>query len=48
MVERLKKVGNHSPEINVQKIDHVHALVSISPKISVSKDIGIIKADTRC
>ena len=50
MLERLKEVKDHYPEIEVLEIehdkDHVHMLVSIPPKMSVGKVVGIIKANT--
>jgi len=50
MVERMKELRDHYPEIDVLEIahdvDHVHMLVSIPPKMSVGKVIGIIKANT--
>lgn len=50
MLERLKEVRNRYPEIDILEInhdqDHVHMLVSIPPKMSVGKVVGIIKANT--
>ena len=50
MVERLKAIRDHYPEIEILEIghdlDHVHMLVSIPPKMSVGKVIGIIKANS--
>ena len=50
MLERMKELGNHYPEIEILEInhdeDHVHMLVSIPPKMSVGKVIGIIKANS--
>ena len=50
MLERLKEVKEHYPEIEILEIehdkDHVHMLISIPPKISVGRVVGIIKANT--
>jgi len=50
MLERLKELKDHYPEIEIIEIghdsDHVHMLVSIPPKMSVAKVVGIIKANT--
>ncbi len=50
MLERLKEVGFHYPEIDIMEVnhdeDHVHMLVSIPPKFSVGKVVGIIKSNT--
>jgi putative transposase len=50
MLERLKEVKEHYPEIEVLEIehdnDHVHMLISIPPKMSVGKVVGILKANT--
>ena len=50
MVERLKEIRDHYPELEILEIghdlDHVHMLVSIPPKMSVGKVIGIIKANS--
>mgnify|MGYP006301965605 CR=1 FL=1 len=50
MLEKIKEMVDHYPEIEVLEInhdeDHVHMLVSIPPKFSVSKVVGIIKANT--
>src|ERR1700723_7173 len=50
MLERLKEVGEHYPEIDILEInhdqDHIHMLVSIPPKMSVSKVVGILKVNT--
>ena len=50
MLERAKELRDHYPEIEIMQIghdlDHVHMLVSIPPKMSVGKVIGIIKANT--
>ena len=46
----LKRMKDYYPEIEVLKInhdvDHIHILVSIPPKYSVGKVVGIIKANT--
>lgn len=50
MLERLKELTEHYPEIDILEInhdqDHIHMLVSIPPKFSVSKVVGIIKANS--
>ena len=50
MLERLKEVKEHYPEIEILEIehdnDHVHMLISIPPKMSVGKIVGILKANT--
>jgi putative transposase len=50
MLEKMKVLTEHYPEIEVLEInhdeDHVHMLVSIPPKMSVGKVVGIIKANT--
>ena len=50
MQERMKEVTEHYPELEVIEIghdhDHVHMLISIPPKMSVGKAVGIIKANT--
>ena len=50
VLERLKAVKEHYPEIEILKIehnkDHVHMLVSIPPKMSVGRVVGILKANT--
>jgi putative transposase len=50
MLERMKEVSNHYPELEVLEIDHdhdhIHMLISIPPKMSVGKVVGIIKANT--
>ena len=47
---KLKEIRKHYPEIEFEAVnhdkDHVHFLVSIPPKFSVSKVVGIIKANT--
>jgi putative transposase len=49
-VELLKKISRYYPEISFAKVngeaDHVHFLVSIPPKISVSQAVNIIKSNT--
>lgn len=50
MLERMKEVSNHYPELEVLEIDHdhdhIHMLISIPPKMSVGEVVGIIKANT--
>ena len=50
MLERMKDIRDHYPEIDVLEIghegDHVHMLISIPPKMSVGRVVGIIKANT--
>ncbi len=50
MLGRMKEVSNHYPELEVLEIehdhDHIHMLISIPPKMSVGKVVGIIKANT--
>ncbi len=50
MLEKMKALTDHYPEIEVLEIkhdeDHIHMLVSIPPKMSVGKVVGIIKANT--
>jgi putative transposase len=50
MVERLKELSDHYPEIEILEInhdkDHLHMLASIPPKMAVGKVVGIIKANT--
>ena len=50
MLERLKELSDHYPEIEILEInhdkDHIHMLASIPPKMSVGKVVGIIKANT--
>jgi len=45
-----KQITRYHPEIEIIEIntdvDHMHILVSISPKMNVSKVIGLIKANT--
>src|SRR3989339_796884 len=46
----IKRVTDYYPDINILEIntdqDHIHLLISIPPKMSVGKAIGIIKANT--
>ena len=46
----LKKIGEHYPEVKIQEVntdaDHAHLLVSIPPKISVSRVVNIIKSNS--
>jgi len=50
MLERLKQLREHYPEIDILKInhdvDHIHVLVVIPPKMSVSNVVRIIKSNT--
>jgi putative transposase len=46
----LKRIADYYPEISITEInsdfDHIHLLVSIPPKIAVSKAVMLIKANT--
>lgn len=48
--DRLKQIKDYYPEIDILKInhdvDHIHILVVIPPKFSVSKVVRIIKSNT--
>ena len=48
--EILKRIGEYYPEVRITEVntdrDHAHLLVSIPPKISVSKMVGVIKSNT--
>ena len=48
--ECLKRLVEHVPEVEILKMnhdeDHIHMLVSIPPKMSVGKIVGIIKSNT--
>ena len=48
--ETLKKVTEYYPDLKFHEIngeeDHVHLLITIPPKMSVSKVVSIIKANT--
>ena len=50
MLERLKQLKTYYPEIDILKInhdiDHIHMLVVIPPKFSVSQVVRIIKSNT--
>ena len=50
MKEILKALREHYPEIDIIKInhdvDHIHMLVVIPPKMSVSKVVTILKSNT--
>ena len=50
MLERLKELSDHYPEIEILEInhdkDHLHMLASIPPKMAVGKVVGIIKSNT--
>lgn len=47
---KLLEIKQYYPEIEVREVnhdrDHVHLLLSIPPKMSVSEAVGIIKANT--
>jgi len=49
MLERMKELREHRPELEILEIkhdtDHIHLLISIPPKFSVGKVVGIIKAN---
>ncbi len=46
----LKRVSEYCPEIRFHEIngesDHIHLLITIPPKMPVSKVVGIIKSNT--
>ena len=48
--KKVLQVGKFHPEIEILEVntdlDHMHLLVSIPPKFSVSKVVGMIKANT--
>lgn len=50
MQERLKQIKDHYPELDIIKvnhdIDHIHMLVVIPPRMSVSEVVRIIKSNT--
>ena len=50
IVERMKEIKDHYPEIDILEInhdqDHVHLLISIPPKMSVGQVVRIIKSNT--
>jgi REP element-mobilizing transposase RayT len=50
MQERLKQIKEHYPELDIIKInhaaDHIHILVVILPRMSVSEVVRIIKTNT--
>ena len=50
MLERLKQLKTYYPEIDILNInhdvDHIHVLVVIPPKFSVSQVVRIIKSNT--
>jgi putative transposase len=50
LIELLKRIPRYYPEIKFieinGEIDHLHILVSIPPKISVSQAVNIIKVNT--
>lgn len=50
MKERIKEVKEHYPELDILEInhdiDHIHILVIIPPKMSVSQAVRILKSNT--
>ena len=50
VLERMREIKDHYPEIDLLEInhdeDHVHILVSIPPKMSVGQVVRIIKSNT--
>ena len=50
MLARIETITEHYPQLQFKKVntdkDHIHLLVSIPPARSVSKVVGIIKANT--
>ena len=50
MQKRLKQIKDHYPELDIIKvnhdIDHIHMLVVIPPRMSVSEVVRIIKSNT--
>ena len=50
MQERLKQIKDHYPELDIIKVnhdvDHIHLLIVIPPKMSVSQVVRIIKSNT--
>ena len=50
ILERMKEIKDHYPEIEILEInhdqDHVHMLVSIPPKMSVGQVVKTIKSNT--
>jgi len=50
MLDRLKQIKEYYPEIDILEInhdiDHIHMLVVIPPKFSVSQAVRIIKSNT--
>jgi putative transposase len=50
MLERIKEIRDHYPELEILESghdkDHIHMLVSIPPKMSVSQVVRIIKVNT--
>ena len=47
---KLKDVQDHYPELEIQEInfdkDHIHLLISIPPKMSISSVVRILKSNT--
>ena len=50
MLERLKEVKDHYPALDILEInhdkDHIHMLVVIPPKMSVSQVVRVLKSNT--
>ena len=50
MQERLKQIKDHYPELDIIKVnhdvDHIHLLIVIPPKMSISQVVRIIKSNT--
>jgi len=50
MTDRLKEVGEHYPLLEILEanhdVDHIHILISIPPKMSVSEAVRILKSNT--
>ena len=50
MHERLKQIKDHYPELDIVKVnhdvDHIHLLIVIPPKMSISQVVRIIKSNT--
>jgi putative transposase len=47
---KIREVQRHHPEIVIHQVntdqDHAHVLISIAPKMAISKAVSIIKANT--
>jgi len=50
MKERLKEISEHYPQLEMLQInhdtDHIHILMMIPPKMSVSEAVKILKSNT--